>query len=73
MQSHLVPLLTEQILSASRGCALSLLFTVIFWSSVSRATTDDYLIELQQIAQLAEYIGVDYSEAVKDGRVIDVG
>ncbi len=73
MQSHLMTLFCAQTHSVRRRYALCLLFTVISWSNISAAITDDHLIELRQIAQLAEYIGVDYSEAVKDGRVIDTG
>ena len=37
------------------------------------AASEDHLVELRQIAQLAEYIGVDYSEAVNDGQITDNG
>ena len=50
-----------------------LLFISIFCSNMHAATANDHMVELRQIAQLVEYVGVDYSSAVKDGRVIDTG
>lgn len=66
-------LLVTKKRSIGRIYTFCLLFVLISWSHVSIATSEDHMVELRQIAQLAEYIGVDYSEAVKDGRVIDTG
>jgi high-affinity iron transporter len=50
-----------------------LLSVFIFWSTGGAAAHENHLVELRQIAQLAEYIGVDYSEAVNNGQITDNG
>ena len=46
---------------------LMLLFSLL--TGVSEAETTANTAELRQLAQLAEYIGVDYAEAVTEGQV----
>jgi len=45
---------------------VAFLLTAFSWSTYAQP-------ELRQILQLAEYIGVDYREAVQDGEVVDEG
>ena len=49
---------------------LSILLALIISGSVSAAAEPE---ELRQLLQLAEYVGVDYVSAVRDGKVIDPG
>jgi high-affinity iron transporter len=53
--------------------AALLLAVLSFYPKVSQAEADDKLAQIRQLAQLAEYIAVDYVEAVDDGQVIDDG
>ena len=49
---------------------LSILLALIISGSVSATAEPE---ELRQLLQLAEYVGVDYVSAVRDGKVIDSG
>ena len=49
---------------------LVLMATILF-STLSIASTVDEVAQLRQIAQLAEYVGVDYASAVDNGQVIN--
>ena len=49
--------------------ALLMLLPLGLFAGLSEAETTGSAAELRQLAQLAEYIGVDYAEAVKDGQV----
>lgn len=49
---------------------LVLMATILF-SKLSIASTIDEVVQLRQIAQLAEYVGVDYASAVDNGQVIN--
>ena len=49
---------------------LVLIATLLF-SKLSIASTVDEVAQLRQIAQLAEYVGVDYASAVENGQVIN--
>lgn len=49
---------------------LSILLALIISGSVSATAEPE---ELRQLLQLAEYVGVDYVSAVRDGKVIDPG
>ncbi len=57
---------TRFIPSLSIRLTMSLLLMAFSLSTYAQS-------ELRQILQLAEYIGVDYSEAVQDGEVLDEG
>lgn len=46
-----------------------LMLSLSLFVGVSEAETTANTAELRQLAQLAEYIGVDYAEAVRDGQV----
>ena len=73
MPSLVMTLSSERKHSIRRIYAFCLLFVFVSWSIVGLAASEDHLVELRQIAQLAEYIGVDYSEAVNDGQITDNG
>lgn len=51
---------------------MSILFSTSLWAQTPTVTTQDVQNQTRQIIQLAEYIGVDYSEAVSAGEVINV-
>lgn len=57
-----------------KSLAIFLLMAVAaLFSGHSLASTADRAAELRQMAQLAEYIGVDYAAAVAHGNIIDEG
>ena len=41
------------------------------YPGISQASVNDSFTQVRQLAQLAEYIAVDYVEAVRDGQVIN--
>lgn len=71
MPPPVMTLSSERKYSIRRIYAFCLLFVFVSWSIVSLAASEDHLVELRQIAQLAEYIGVDYPEAINDGQITD--
>ena len=73
MPPLVMTLSSERKYSIRRIYAFCLLFVFVSWSIVGLAASEDHQVELRQIAQLAEYIGVDYSEAVNDGQITDNG
>ena len=50
-----------------------LLFVLFLGSGMAPAAAADDPAELRQLVQLAEYVGVDYAEAVDAGRMINAG
>lgn len=64
-----LPLLPRLKRVPLNAIALLLLLSIWLLAEVSEAETTGSAAELRQLAQLAEYIGVDYAEAVKDGQV----
>lgn len=73
MPPFVMTLSSERKYSIRGIYAVCLLFVFVSWSIVGLAASEDHLVELRQIAQLAEYIGVDYPEAVNDGQITDNG
>ena len=59
MPSLVMTLSSERKHSIRRIYTFCLLFVFVSWSIVGLAASEDHLVELRQIAQLAEYIGVD--------------
>tara|TARA_R110002033_G_scaffold11105_8_gene35565 strand:- start:3733 stop:5637 length:1905 start_codon:yes stop_codon:yes gene_type:complete len=49
--------------------AISAIFSTTLWAQSPAMTSDDIVKQTRQILQLAEYIGVDYSEAVTAGNI----
>jgi len=50
-----------------------LMIVLLLTASMSQASESDALSQVRQMIQLAEYIGVDYEEAVVDGKIINMG
>lgn len=63
-----LPLLPRLKRVPLNAIALLMLLSLWLFAEVSEAETTGSAAELRQLAQLAEYIGVDYAEAVKTVR-----
>jgi len=61
-----------QELKIKAASFLFLLITATSFTSASMATPAEDMAQFRQLAQLAEYIGVDYSNAVVEGQIADV-
>lgn len=56
---------------ATLHAIILLMLPLFLFARANAAEIPDNVAQLRQLAQLAEYIGVDYAEAVKDGQVIN--
>ncbi len=65
-----VRLISQKHIGIKSLFCLVLMATILF-SKLSIASTVDEVAQLRQIAQLAEYVGVDYASAVDNGQVIN--
>lgn len=65
-----VRLISQKHIRIKSLFCLVLMATILF-SKLSIASTVDEVAQLRQIAQLAEYVGVDYASAVDNGQVIN--
>ncbi|MDF1589810.1 MAG: cytochrome c/FTR1 family iron permease [Gammaproteobacteria bacterium] len=72
-------MLTRTLFHFTRSKLLILNVTVVLlallclYSNNSQAETSNSAVEIRQLVQLAEYIAVDYVEAVDDGQVLNDG
>ena len=65
-----VRLISQKHIGIKSSFYLMLMATILF-STLSIASAVDEVAQLRQIAQLAEYVGVDYASAVENGQVIN--
>lgn len=56
---------------ATLHAIILLMLPLFLFARANAAEIPDNVAQLRQLAQLAEYIGVDYAKAVKDGQVIN--
>ncbi|MFT6491522.1 MAG: high-affinity iron transporter [Porticoccus sp.] len=72
MQAHWIYRFTSPKLFVL-NVAVVLLALSCLLPATSQAERSDSFAQMRQLAQLAEYIGVDYVEAVRDGQVVNDG
>lgn len=72
MQAHWIYSFTGRMFFVL-NVAVVLLALSWLYPKASQAEISDNNVEMRQLAQLAEYIAVDYVEAVRDGQVINDG
>jgi len=72
MQAHWVRRFTHSKLLVLNTAVILVALSCLY-PRASQAEMDDSFAQLRQLAQLAEYIAVDYVEAVRDGRVTNEG
>ena len=70
MQAHWVGRFTHQK-QLALNIAVILVTLACLYPGISQASVNDSFTQVRQLAQLAEYIAVDYVEAVRDGQVIN--
>jgi len=70
MLAHWVGRFTHQK-QLALNIAVILVALACLYPGVSQASMNDSYTQVRQLAQLAEYIAVDYVEAVRDGQVIN--
>merc|ERR1711879_540626 len=64
-------LLLQRLKRATLHAIIFLMLPLSLSAGANEAEIPDNVTQLRQLAQLAEYIGVDYAEAVKNGQVIN--
>ena len=61
----------QRLKRATLHAIIFLMLPLSLSAGANEAEIPDNVTQLRQLAQLAEYIGVDYAEAVKNGQVIN--